>query len=179
MRGMAARDTGMPTGCRGIAVADREQPVSDGMPAPGMTPLAPPVPQPLGHPPECAQDRPRQHCGCDSNAERQREYRERGFDPPAAQRQRDVAGLIGNPRRARRRQRDQHQKQNDPIHRIPIAAVGRAPPSHQLQIDGTRRAPHRAHRLSRSMIGLQRDRQAPTSSARAAPPRHRCVAPLP
>ena len=38
MRGMAARDTGMPTGCRGIAVADREQPVSDGMPAPGMTP---------------------------------------------------------------------------------------------------------------------------------------------
>ena len=53
----------------------------------------------------------------ESNAERQREYRQRGFDAPAAPRQRDVTGLIGNHRGTKRHRADQEKKQNDPDHR--------------------------------------------------------------
>src|SRR6266446_10973236 len=116
MGGMAARNIGMPAGRSGIAMADRKQTVGDGMPAARMTPFAPAAPDLFRRAPERAQDRPRQHRRDDGNAERQREYRQRGLDAPAAPRQRDVTGLIGNPRRAYCRERDQQQKQNDPNH---------------------------------------------------------------
>ena len=40
VRGMAARDIGMLAGRGGIAMADRQQPLRDGVPAARMTPLA-------------------------------------------------------------------------------------------------------------------------------------------
>ena len=81
----------------------------------------PVTPDPLRRAPERAHHGPRQHRRNDGDAERQREYRQRGLDAPAAPRQHDIAGLIGNPRRARCRECNQHQKQNYPEHRNPIA----------------------------------------------------------
>ena len=82
------------------------------------------------------------------------------WSAPAAPRQHDVAGLIGNPGRARGGERNQHQKQNDPIHRNPIAPVWRAPPWPRPRIDGMRRARRRAHRPCRSRLARRRDRPA-------------------
>ena len=121
VRGMAARDIGMAAGGGGIAMADREQPLGDGMAAARLTAFAPAAPETLRRAPQRAQDGPRQHGRDNDDAERQREHRQRGLDAPAAPRQHDVAALIGNPGRARRCERDQHQEQNDPIHECPIA----------------------------------------------------------
>ena len=103
-------------------MADRQQALRDRMPAAGVTPFAPAFADPPRRTPQAAQDRPQHHGRDDDDAEPQREDRQRGFDAPAAPRQHDLAGLIGNPRRARRCERDQHQKQNDPDHRIPYCA---------------------------------------------------------
>ena len=179
VRGMATRDIGMQPGSGGIAMADREQPVGDGMAAAGVTAFAPAAPHTFRHAPERAQDGPGQHPRNNGDAERQHEYRQRGFRAPAAPRQRDVAGLIGDPRRARGGERDQHQKQNDPIHRNPIAAVWRAPPWPQRRIDGTRQALCRARLPCRASLARRHDRPAPASSTRAALRRNRCAAPPP
>src|SRR6266566_5216191 len=106
---MATRDIGMQPRSGGIAMADREQPVSDGMAAAGVPAFAPAAPDTFRHAPERAQDSPPQHPRKHGDAERQREYRQRGLRAPAAPRQRDVAGLIGNPCRARGGERYQYQ----------------------------------------------------------------------
>ena len=180
VRGMAARDVGMAAGRGGIAVADRQQSVRDGVAAAGLAAFAPAAPETLRRAPQRAQDRPRQHRRDNGDAERQREYRQRGLDAPAAPRQRDVAALIGNPCRAGRCERDQHQEQNDPIHEGPMVRRSwRAPPSHRRRIDGRPRARHRGHRPCRARLARRRDRPAPASSIRAAPRRNRCAAPPP
>src|SRR5258706_6125889 len=97
---MAARDIGVPARGAGIAMADRNEPVADGMAAARVTPLAGPAPELFRRAPQPAQNAPDQHRGDDGDAERQRKYRQRRLNAPAAPRQRDVAGLIGNPRRA-------------------------------------------------------------------------------
>ena len=117
---MASRHVGMRAGGAGIAMADREQAVGDGVAAARVTPLAPRAAHPLGRPPQPAQDRPGQHRRDDDDAERQHEHRQRRVDSPAAPRQRDIAGLVGNPGRARRRERDQDKKQNDTEHQNPM-----------------------------------------------------------
>ncbi len=114
--GMTPRDVGMGAGGAGIAVADREQSLGDGVPAPRMTPLAPRAAYPGRRAPEPAQDRPRQHGGDDDHAEGEYELRQRSFDPPAVPRQHHSAALFGDPRSTRRRQGDQHKKQNNPKH---------------------------------------------------------------
>src|SRR5207247_5477325 len=103
---MATRDIGMQAGSGGIAMANREQPVGDGMAAAGVATFAPAAPDTFRHAPERAQDSPGEHPRNNGHAERQREYRQRGLHAPAAPRQRDVAGLIGNPRRADGGERD-------------------------------------------------------------------------
>ena len=57
VRGMAARDIGMHAGGGGIAVADREQPVGDGVPAAGAAPFAPVAAEAFRQAPQCAQHR--------------------------------------------------------------------------------------------------------------------------
>jgi hypothetical protein len=83
VRGMAARDIGMHAGGGGIAVADREQPVGDGVPAADTAPFVPTAAKAFRHAPQCAQHAPRQYRCDDGNAERQCEYRQRGMDAPA------------------------------------------------------------------------------------------------
>ena len=83
IRGMAARDIGMPARGGGIAVADREQALRDGVSAPRATPFARASADPFRQPPQRAQDAPRQHRRDDRNAERQREHRQRGMNAPA------------------------------------------------------------------------------------------------
>ena len=123
VRGMAPRDVGVRAGGAGIAVADREQPLRDGVPAPRMTPLVARAANPLRGAPEPAQDRPGQHRRDDDHAEREHEHRQRCMDFPNAPRQRDIAALVGDPRSARRCERDQDKKQNDTMHQDPTGPV--------------------------------------------------------
>jgi hypothetical protein len=121
--GMASREMRVRARGAGIAVADGQQSMGNGVAAAGMTPLAAGAANPFGRAPQPAQDRPREDRGYYNDAQRQREYRQRGVDPPAAPRQRHVAALLGNPRRARRRKPDQCEKQNDTVHRNPTGPV--------------------------------------------------------
>ena len=86
VRGVAARaSSAWRAGGGGIAMADREQALRDGMPAAGLTPFAPAalrIRAGVRHSP-----RRIDHTiigGDDDDAERQREHRQRGLDAPAA-----------------------------------------------------------------------------------------------
>ena len=81
-------------GRRGIAVADRQQFVGDGVTAAGVTAFTPCARDPLRRAPDPAQDRPRQHAA--TTVTPSARIPAAGFDPPAARRQHHVAGLIGN-----------------------------------------------------------------------------------
>ena len=81
---MAPRDISVGAGRGGIAVADREQPVGDGMAAARMTALAAAAPDVSGRAPQRAHDRPQQDGRDNGDAERQREYRDRRLGVPTA-----------------------------------------------------------------------------------------------
>ena len=84
VRGVTLRIVGMPARGGGIAVADREQALRDGMTAARMTALAPTLAHAVRRAPQPAQDRPEQDGRDHDDAERQHEHRQRGLDAPAA-----------------------------------------------------------------------------------------------
>src|SRR5450631_2347106 len=122
-------------------MADREQPVGDGMPAPRQTAFAPVALDTFRRAPERKQYRPGKNRRDNDNAEQQHEYGQRGSSAPAAPRHHDLAGLIGHPGRTRTCERNQHQEQNDPMHRLPMARamapVWRAPSWPRSRTGGT------------------------------------------
>ena len=104
-------------------MADRQQALRDRMPAAGVTPFAPAFADPSRRAPQAAQDRPQHHGRDDDDAEPEHEHRQRCMDFPDAPRQRDIAGLLGNPCSPRRCERDQDKKQNDTVHQDPTGPV--------------------------------------------------------
>ena len=161
-------------------MADREQALRDGVAAARKAPFAPAAPDAA---PACARasakssrpKSPRQR-QCRATA---RTWATRDARSQPLHDHQDLAGLIGHPRRAGGRERDQQQKQNDPVHRNPMAPVWRAPSWRRPRIDGMRPARRRAHRPCRSRVARRRDRPAPAYSVRAALRPNHCAAPPP
>jgi len=119
----AARTFGIRARRRGIAVTDREQALGNGVPPARMTALAPRPPHPFRCLPHHAQEAPHDHRHHDDDAQRHRKDRQRGRDAIAAPGQRDLAGLIGDPRSAGRGERDTDEEKDDANHEAPITPV--------------------------------------------------------
>ncbi len=147
VRRMLAGGFGMDAGGGGIAVADREQPLRDRIPAAGLTPFAPAAPHPLRRAPHAAQDRPHHHRRDDDDAQHQHEDRQRG------------PGRDSRPMTARHRRSARQSRPRRPlparsttetgmirIIEILIAPVWRAQPWRRSRIDGMRPARRRARR---------------------------------
>ena len=102
--GVFARDISMGAGGGGIAMADREQAVGDGVAAAGVTPLTARAADLFRRAPQRAQQAPHQDGGDDDDAEQQHEFRQRGVGAPAVP---TSAGIrrSGRPPRPRPRMR--------------------------------------------------------------------------
>ena len=74
--GVASRDDGMGAGRSGITLADCEQALRDGMPAPRGAAFAATAADLTGHEPQPTQNGPHQQRGDDRDAKQQREYRQ-------------------------------------------------------------------------------------------------------
>ena len=84
VRRMFARGFGVDARGGGIAMADRQQPLRDRMPAAGLTPLAPAAPHACRRAPYATQGRPNHHRRNDDDAQHQHEDRQCGLDAIAA-----------------------------------------------------------------------------------------------
>src|SRR5579872_1398577 len=115
---MAARGCGVQARGGRIAMADREQAVGDRVPPAGMTAFAARFANSLRQSPERAKQAPREHRRDDRNQKSNRKLQQSDMRPPAVPREQDFARLIGQPGRAPRRERDQEQEENDPVHRL-------------------------------------------------------------
>src|SRR6185437_970384 len=122
LRRVTPRRFGMGAGGGGIALADREQALRDGMPAARDAFFAAMPADVSRRAPQRAQQIPDDHRRDDGNAEQQREGRHARRGAPGPPCHHDIAGLVGDPCRASAGERDQNEKQNDPDHQKPYGA---------------------------------------------------------
>ena len=90
-----------------------------GMPAARLTPFAPASPHPFRHAPHAGRIAHTNIAATTTMPSTKTNTGSVVTIRDAAPRQRDIAGLLGNPCRAHCCERDQHQEQNDPDHRNP------------------------------------------------------------
>ena len=171
------RGIGVLAGCGRIAMADREQSLCNGMAAAGVAALMPAPAHASRRAPQPCKDPPDQHGRDHDNADREHEHRQRGCELVDAPRQHDFTGLLGNPRRAGRRERDQAQEQDDPDHTNPIVPPLRATPSHHRRIDARPTMRHRARPPCRARPAPAHGRRATDRRDRGGLPRNRCAMP--
>src|SRR3954471_17645390 len=116
---MPPSGVGVPAGKAGVAMADREQALGDGVTAARVTLLVAAATHPARRTPDRAQQAPGEYCGDRDDAERQRKHRYRRLGAQSTPVDDDVAGLIGNPGRAGTGECNQNKEEDDAKHDDP------------------------------------------------------------
>ena len=116
---MPPRRLGVTAGERGIAMTDREQAVGDGLAAARVALLVTAPAHASRRAPDRGEDAPEQNDRHGEYAEKKHKHRNGRRRSPAAPGQHDLAGLIGNPGRARASERNQDKEEDDAKHGDP------------------------------------------------------------